>query len=423
MNEEFLHFIWKNRLYVSFDLQTVSGESIEVHKPGFHNFDAGPDFIDARIKINDTLWAGNVEIHTKSSDWKVHNHTDDESYNNVILHVVYEHDEEIETNSKRNLPVLILDFDEELFHNYNKLLFGKSVIRCQDKLDLINNIKLKIWIDRVLVKRLERKSVLFLNQLKELKNNWEETFYVQLAKNFGFKTNALPFEMLARSLPLNIIAKHKNSLFQIEALLFGQAGFLNSKEGDDYYKELRKEYSFFRNKFQLQPIDNFLWKFLRLRPANFPTIRIAQFASLLYKSSALFSKVTESEKTSQLLNYFDVRTSEYWENHYKFNEESTHKIKKLGKVSIQNILINTVIPMLFVYGEEKGKDQFKERAFSILESLPAERNHIIQKWRELDIEIKNALDGQALIELYNEFCKPEKCLHCDIGREVILDYE
>jgi len=423
MNEDFLQFVWKNKLFNTQKLVTTNGEQIEILKPGFQNFDAGPDFIDARIKINDTLWAGNVEIHLKSSDWNSHYHSNDKAYNNVILHVVHKHDEEVITNANRKLPTFVMDFDNKLFANYNQLLFSASDIRCADKLEIINEFKLKHWFERVLVNRLEKKSRIFLQQLKSEKYSWEEAFYIQIARNFGFKTNALPFEMLTRATPLHILAKHKNSLFQIEALLFGQAGFLKNDAGDDYFLKLRKEYLFLQHKYQLKPIEEHLWKFLRLRPANFPTVRLTQFAYLIFTSHGLFSKIIEANNIEQLIALFDVNTSEYWEKHYKFNEESKKRIKRLGQHSVKNILINTVVPVLFVYGEEKDNENYKERAFHILESLPAERNHIVEKWRELKLEIKNALDSQACIELYNEFCKPQKCLHCDIGREVILKYE
>jgi Protein of unknown function (DUF2851) len=423
MKEDFLQFVWKYKLYNTDNLVTTNGDTLEVLKPGFQNLDSGPDFIDARINMNDTLWAGNVEVHIKSSDWKAHNHETDKAYNNVILHVVLEHDVEVHTSSKRNLPTFILKFDSKLFVNYNKLIFAQSTISCSNKLSQVNEFKLTHWFERVLINRLERKSRDFLHQLKDKNNSWEEAFYIQMAKNFGFKTNALPFEMLARATPLTILAKHKNSLFQIEALLFGQAGFLEDNYEEEYFQKLKKEYLFLKNKYQLKPIDLHLWKFLRLRPANFPTIRIAQFSYLVHNSYGLFSKIVESKSIEHLISLFDIKPSVYWENHYKFNEESKKRIKRFGNSSVKNVLINSVVPVLFVYGEEKGDEKYKDRAFKILESLPAEKNNIVSKWSDLSIEIKNALDSQASIELYNEYCKPQKCLHCEIGREVITKYE
>ncbi|MEA3450942.1 MAG: DUF2851 family protein [Bacteroidota bacterium] len=420
MNENFLQFIWQQQLFDKENLYSIDKKTIKIIHPGFLNTDSGPDFFNAKIKIGNQLWAGNIEIHVKSSDWNKHNHNIDSSYDNVILHVVSDFDLQIETTKGIKIPTLILKYNPVLYENYTKLIMNKGPIPCSDFFYEIDSFYIKSWQNRLLIERFERKTDEVLKSFRDNNNYWEETFYIFLAKNFGFKLNSLPFEMLAKSLPLKSILKQKDSLLQIEAMLFGQAGFLDDDCNDDYYKLLKREYLFLAKKFNLQKIDNNMWKYLRLRPVNFPTIRIAQFASVLHKNINLFSTIISSKNVKNIRKLFEVNTSNYWNNHYQFCKKSKKRIKTLGEKSIDGILINTVALFLFAYGEEKQKSEFKEKALELLEIIKSEKNSIIRKWETNNIIPENAFESQALLELYNEYCKKSKCLNCNIGSKIII---
>lgn len=421
MTEELLHYIWKFRLFNQIDLTTTEGESVEIIKVGSHNTDSGPDFFNAKIKIGKTVWAGNVEVHVNASDWEKHAHQKDKAYDNIILHVVYNADKKIKRENRDYIPTIELKNKllSEVIKNYNKLNNSFSWIPCEKQINETPSIIINSTLDKLLLERLELKSQTIIQALQLNKNNWEETFYQILARSFGFKTNAEPFELIAKSLPINVLAKHKNNLFQIEALLFGQAGMLDEYHSDKYALTLQNEYTFLRQKFKLKSIENHLWKFLRLRPANFPTIRIAQFASLVYQSSHLFSKILEAEKIKELKNLFQTSVSEYWQTHYNFGKPSTKKNKTLGDDSIDIIIINTIVPFLFVYGKYKKEEKFVERALYFLENMDAENNSIIQKWERAGIAAKSAYDTQALLQLKNEYCVNKKCLQCNIGNHLL----
>ncbi|MFO7829170.1 MAG: DUF2851 family protein [Bacteroidales bacterium] len=423
MKEEFLHYLWKYKLFDCSHLKTTRNENIEIINPGSHNFDSGPDFFNAKIKIGGTIWAGNVEIHQKSSDWYNHQHHKDKAYDNVILQVVYNHDKEVYLTNKSHVPTLEIKFDPVLFQNYEKLLKSESWIPCEKDIHTVPDFLIRKWLEALTVERLEEKANRVKNQLKQTNNNWEETFYCQLARNFGFKLNAEPFELLAKSLPLKYLAKHKNNLVQIEALLFGQAGFLNDNDGDEYYTKLKNEYQFLSKKFKLNPIEKHLWKFLRSRPGNFPTIRIAQFAMLIYQSKGLFSQILETQESKKLGALLLVKPSEYWENHYHFNKKSVKKAKPIGPSAINILLINTIVPFLFVYGKYVDNHRFCNRAIDLLTSIKAEKNAIIAKWEQLGIESENAFDTQALIQLKNNYCNFKKCLNCQIGNFIIKNIQ
>lgn len=355
----------------------------------------------------------------KSSDWYQHKHHHDKAYDNVILQVVNYHDKEVYRTKKQLIPTLELCFDKRLLTNYEELIKRKNTIPCGDDLKLVDPFKITAWIEKLTIERLEQKSEKINTILDYVDQSWETAFYYQLARNFGFKLNAEPFEWLAKSLPLNYIAKHKDNLFQIEALLFGQAGFLEENQGDEYYLELKKEYEYLKKKFRLKPIEKYLWKFLRSRPGNFPTIRIAQFAQLIYQSKSLFSKIIETKTINDFYKLFQVKPSEYWENHYVFNKESVVKSKNLGKHAIDTILINTIVPFLFVYGKSKGIEDLIDRALELLQNIRAENNRIIKDWFDLGIKSTSAFDTQALIQLKNNYCNQKKCLNCQIGNVVI----
>jgi len=421
MTEEFLHYIWKLKLFDTLDLTTTAGEAMELIKPGIKNTDAGPDFFNAQLKTGKTKWAGNVEIHINASDWEKHAHQHDAAYNNVILHVVFNADKIIRRTSGEIIPTLELKnkFDGRIYEKYLNFKSNKDWIPCEKQVQSASRIIVNSTLDKLLLERLERKSIAIVNSLKLNNNNWEETFYQQLARNFGFKINAEPFELLAKSLSTLILAKHKNSLFQIEALLFGQAGLLNEHLKDAYLRDLQNEYVYLKQKLKLVSVDTHLWKFLRLRPVNFPTIRIAQFAGLIYSSSHLFSKIIEAENIESLRTLMNGDVSDYWQTHYTFDKISPLKAKRLGDESINSIIINTIVPFLFVYGKQKNEEKYIERALQFLEQVPGENNSIIKKWDTLKMPVKTSYSTQALLQLKNEYCDHKKCLNCTIGNELI----
>lgn len=421
MTEEFLHYIWKFKLFKSNELFTNSGERIEIVKAGEHNTDSGPDFFNANIKIGDTLWAGNVEVHINSSDWIKHQHDSDKAYDNIILHVVGNDDKPIYRKNKTLLPTLELttQFDEKLYKNYLQFKSSKDWIPCEKQLKNTDSFIINSYLDRLLLERLERKANLISQSLKLNKNNWEETFYQHLAKNFGFKINAEPFELLAKSLPAAYLAKHKNNLLQLEAMLFGQAGMLDKQLADEYFIRLQNEYQFLKQKFKLTPIDNHLWKFLRLRPSNFPTVRISQFANLIGQSSHLFSKIIETTDIKNLKEYLNVEATTFWETHYVFDKTSVKRKKKLGDAAIDTVIINTIVPFLFVYGKQKGEEKYVERSLFFLEKIKGEKNAIVEKWESLGMPVESAYSTQALLQLKNEYCHFKKCLNCVIGNYLI----
>lgn len=420
MTEEFLQFVWEQRLFTAENLKTTGGESVEVIDPGRRNYDAGPDFFNARIKIGDTLWAGNVEIHVSASDWERHNHQADPAYDSIILHVVQHADLPLTRATGGEIPTLPLSYPSHLLENYQKLLAAQTWIACQNQFHQVDHLALKIGFNRLLVERLQEKTGEIVQRLAENTYNWNETFYQFIARNFGFKTNALPFEMLAKSLPLSIPGKHKDHLFQLEALLFGQAGLLHQELlGDEYFLQLRSEYAFLLKKYGLKPMEGHLWKFLRLRPVNFPTIRLAQLAALLHRSSGLFSQLLETASLKEIRQLFDVEASEYWNSHYKFNYPSKNSVKRLGETAVNTLVINTVIPFLFVYGDQHNKPHLKDRALEWLEQLPPENNSVIEKWKALGVQPVSAFETQALLQLKNRYCEAKKCLHCQVGSKLI----
>ena len=421
MTENFLHHLWKLKLFNFKNLETTESEPLEIVRTGQHNNDAGPDFFNAQVKIGDTLWAGNVEIHLKSSDWKQHSHEKDKAYDNIILHVVYENNEAVTRKDGSLIPTLELKnkFDDRLWTNYTDLLQSDHWIPCGPHIRTVDHFHLNNWLDRLLTERLESKTETIFSSLRLNNNNWEETFYHDLARTFGFRLNAVPFEMLAKSLPLTYLAKHKNQLKQLEAMLFGQAGMLEKNFKDDYSGELSKEYLFLKNKFRMEPISLHQWKFLRLRPMNFPTIRIAQFAQLVYRSSHLFSKILDCENLEQVEDYFRVDVSDYWQTHFMFDRISKQQSKHLGEGSVQNIVINSIVPFLFAYGKARHSEVHQQRALQFLDQLPSEKNSIISKWKEVGIESTTAYRSQALLQLKNEYCAEKKCLTCSVGNKII----
>lgn len=419
-NEDFLHYIWKFKRFNTQELTTTDGEAIQILKIGIHNQDAGPDFFNAQLKIGNTLWAGNVEIHIKSSDWDAHQHQTDAAYNNVILHVVYEHNSEITTAKNQTIPTLELKeyLDENLLQNYHQLLYSKNKIPCGNQLFKIDKLVFENWLERLLLERLERKTTLIGERLAANKNDWEETFYQTLSKYFGLHVNAIPFEQLALQTPLKIMEKHPQ-LVSIEALLFGQAGFLNDEVKDEYFQRLVKEYQFLKSKFRLTSMERVTWKFSKLRPSNFPTIRISQLAMLLKSHTRMFAEILVKTNASDIRKMFEAEVSEYWLTHYQFGVLTKKKPKKTGKTMLDSLMINVVSPFLFVYGKTHQQERYVALALELLQTTAAENNHIITSWKNLGITPCNAGQTQALIELKNNYCQAFQCLNCPIGIKLL----
>jgi hypothetical protein len=421
--EDFLHYVWKFRLFDRDNLRTNDGEELEIFSVGIHNSDSGPDFQNARIRIGDTTWAGNVEVHLSSSDWQKHGHPADNAYENVILHVVYRDDQPLILSNGRRVPTLELQnrIPDDLYSRYHNLVFGnQTIIPCEASIASVDTLTLHNWLTRVLVERMEKRSATVITALDLNRGDWEETFYQFLAANFGFKTNAVPFELLAKSLPQNILAKHKNNPMQIEALVFGQAGFFTGDLKDEYPKKLKKEYEFLRKKYNLTPVENHLWKFMRLRPQNFPTIRLAQFAALIVQSNHLFSKVLEIKEVNGLRKLFsEIKVNHYWANHYRFDTASSLSEKNLGQASIDILLLNTMTLFLFSYGKYNQLQHYINRSLQLLEHLPNENNNITADFATLGVKIKTAFESQALLELKNNYCNYKKCLQCGVGNKIL----
>jgi hypothetical protein len=419
MRESILHYVWQHKLFTAQQLVTTEGEPVDVIDVGKHNTDAGPDFFNAKIRIGETLWAGNVEIHTRSTDWHKHSHHSDKAYNSVILHVVSEVDGEIFRADGAKIPQLVLVYPKHIAENYDRLITEQKWISCEDKIAAVPGIVIESWKNALLTERLEQKMQAITTLLTESNQHWEEAFYITLARNFGFGTNSQAFESLAKSIPLSVLGKHKDQLLQIEAVLFGQAGLLTDEATDEYAARLKQEYSFMKAKFGLQPINASQWKLLRLRPDNFPHVRIAQFASLIHTSSKLFSKIVENPEIEYLRSIFVCEPSDYWKRHYLFSHESPVRDKKLGAQSINVLLINTVVPFLFCYAQQKNNQTLKDKALQLLEQLPSERNAIITAWQKLGINSASAYDSQALLQLKKQYCDDKKCLRCRIGHKVL----
>jgi hypothetical protein len=421
MKENFLHYVWKTKSFRYQQLEITSGEKIEIRNGGMFHHDSGPDFQNAKIKIGNTIWAGHIEIHVKSSDWNQHKHSFDEAYDNVILHVVYENDFPVKRKTGEEIFCLELKdrIDLSLIEKYEALMQNSNEIPCENQIRFVDSFTITSWKERLLIERLEQKTKSLLELLNQNTNNWEETFYQSLAQSFGSRVNANAFLLTANSLPMKILAKHKNNLQQLESLLFGVAGLLDRKFYDDYPNELKKEFRFLSKKYQLKPIEKGQWKLLRLRPANFPYLRIAQFASLIEKSSHLFSRILDCNKIQDVIRLFHASVSDYWLTHYVFDKESMRKEKQLAESFVDLLLINTVIPFMFLYGKLRSEENFCDKALAWMQSLPAERNFITKHWISLGIPNKHASDSQALIQLQKNYCNEKRCLDCAIGNKIL----
>lgn len=421
MTEAFLHYLWQFQQFDKSNLQTIPGEKITVLKTGILNTDAGPDFTNARLQINEIEWVGSVEIHIKSSDWQLHKHQHNEAYNNVILHVVWENDQPIARQDGSLIPTLELKSitDISFLDKYQYLTDNQFIIPCKEQFSEVSNLSKFAILDKVLAKRLQQKAQIVEQIFEQNNDDWEETAYQLLARNFGFKLNSETFLRLAQNLPLKVLQKHRDNLTQIEAMLFGQAGLIDIV--DEYSQKLSQEYDFFSAKFSLKSnqLNSHEWKFLRTRPANFPTIRIAQLSQLVKQQQSFFSLFTQTSSIEDLRNALKNEQSAYWQEHYNFGKTASKKLVGLGKDSINNILINTVIPLLACYSEKTDNQELMTRCVSFLEALPAEENHITNMWEGLGLQIKTAFDSQASIELYNNFCTQKRCLQCNVGIDIL----
>lgn len=420
--EDFLHYVWQFKSFDFSELQTADGVPIKIIHQGFLNKNSGPDFSNTKIQIGEAVWAGQVEIHIKSSDWLKHNHQIDPSYENVILHVVYDHDAEIKRIDGSVLPVLELQnrISNDLIRKYETLFLTLTDFPCIVQIKTVDKLIVDSFLSRTLIERFEQKTNAIFETLNELNGNWDETFYRFIAKNFGFKVNALPFELLSKAILQNIYSKHKDNALQIEALVFGASGFLNDKFNEEYPKKLKQEFEFLQKKYKIKPVEVSLWKFMRMRPQNFPTIRLAQFAGLIVNSNHLFSKIMEIKEINSLRNLFEnLPINEYWKTHYHFRKEVSGVSIQIGKTSVNNILLNTVALFLFAYGKHTATQFYINRAIKLLESLPAEKNAITDKFREAGVKIDHAFASQGVLQLKKQYCDEKKCLSCGIGIKIL----
>ncbi|APQ16437.1 DUF2851 family protein [Maribacter hydrothermalis] len=417
MREDLLHFMWMYRKYPINGLVTETGDTIEVESTGIHNHLSGPDFFNAKLRLNGQLWAGNVEIHIKSSDWYAHKHQDDCNYDNVILHVVWEDDISVFRKDGSQIPTLSLKeyISEELLKTYKTLLDSKNYkfINCEKEFHTINEFVKNNWLDRLFIERLEQKSLLINQLLSYTNNDWEHVLFLMLLKNFGSKINGDNFIELGKTIDFPIIRKLQNKPLALESLFMGQARLLENDQVKDAYQDsLLKEYIFLKNKFSL----NTPFKapdFFKLRPHNFPTIRLAQLSAIYSSNSNLFHLLIEEDHPN-MAEVFNVGTSEYWETHFNFGKTSKKSIKRISNSFLDLIIINTIIPLKFCFQSYKGTFDH-EKLFQDLSYVKKEDNSIILNFRKLNASIKDAKDSQSYIQLYNEYCVKDKCLDCVIG--------
>jgi len=423
MKEVFILYLWENKLLFP-NLLTTDKQPITILHPGTTNLDAGPDFLNARLKIGDTLWAGNVEIHVNASDWYKHRHDADKAYDNVVLHVVYEADKQIYDSSQKAIPTLEIKkyFNTSILLRYRDFIDSRRWIACENMLDKVQRFTWLSWLDRLIAERLEIKTAQIFDLLSASGNDWEVCFYQLLVKNFGFKVNQLPFEQLARMLPLKILLKHRDQLFQLEALLYGVAGLLEGDFKDEYPKSLKNEFKFLAKKYELKIMEASQWRFMRMRPVNFPTIRIAQLAALIHKHGNLFSEIRYAQSSAQIVKLLKVEASAYWTNHFQFDKLSEGKIKKIGDDAISLILINTVVQSIFAYGKYHSDLSMQEKALILLEELEPENNSLIRKFEKAGFSASNALHTQSLIYMHQSYCKPKRCLECRIGHVLLKNF-
>jgi len=419
MQEDFLHYIWQYQKLTTTALKTVQGNRLQVISVGEHNTNSGPDFYNSRILLGDQEWAGTVEIHLNASDWYVHKHQNDVAYDNVILHVVWENDVVVFDAGKNALETLVLKnvVNETLLHNYKQLLKRKNWINCETQIHSIDEFTMSFWKQKLLVQRLHRKATAFQLVFEDLQNNWEALLFHQLARNFGLKINASAFSQLARNISFNVFKKEMSSVLSMEALLFGQSNLLNELVIDEYYHTLQKEYQYLKQKHQLQ--DTLVKiQFFRLRPASFPTIRLSQLAALYYHHNSLFSKIIALKTIDDIYELLSVSATGYWDTHYTFGKEANKRKKKISKPFIELLVLNTIIPIKYMYAKSMGKDVFEELLL-LYRAIKSEKNSVMDKFKELKVAAITSADTQSLIELKTQYCNQHKCLHCEIGNKLL----
>lgn len=423
MTEAFLHYIWKYQMF-SGELATTDGQPVVVLRAGDLNHDSGPDFFNARIRIGGVEWAGNVEIHIHSSDWSIHRHQQDAAYNNVVLHVVYEYDTDILMQNGRRPPVVELKsrLHPSLVSNYEALTAPASGnnIPCSDRVGKLPSFFVTSYLERLVVERIEDKAATVRRLLKESHGKWDTACYWLIAHYFGGKVNSLPFELVAKATDQRLLARWSDNRQRVEALLMGQAGLLSGYFKDEYPRQLQADYDVIRVGAGLTPVDESLWKFFRIRPSAFPTIRISQFSDLVCQSNMLFSILLDTSEVHDLESVFNRPAAAYWNTHYRFDQPSDIEcVKRVGRMQADLLIINAVVPLLFVYGVEQQQEKYKEQALNLLSQLQAENNSIVRRWQEAGLKPANAGESQALLQLYNNYCTSRRCLECHIGYQLL----
>jgi hypothetical protein len=421
MKEEFLYYIWQYKLFSKRDLCTTENQQITILKSGIHNKNSGPDFLNSQVSIDDQLWAGNVEMHVKSSDWYLHKHEEDVNFDAVILHVVWEHDSVVFMKNNKPLPTLALKHfvDEKLLLNYKSLIDRQqSWILCENQIENTDTFLIDNWLERLYFERLEQKAIFIKELLQQTNHDFEAVLFQLIAKNFGLKVNGDSFLQLAKSIDFSIVRKVCFDEQKLSALFFGQAGFLEKEIEENYHQLLTKEYDFLKHKYNLKSIANEQFQFFRMRPHNFPTIRIAQLASLFFTHQNLFSKLMSITKKEEFYTLFSFSIQEFWKTHFTFESVSKKSLKKLSKAFIDLLLINTIIPLKFVFLQSRGEVD-EEEIMQLIKQLSSEKNSIISNFSDLKIKSKTALESQALLELKNNYCTKKRCLHCAIGNNLL----
>lgn len=416
MKEDFLHYIWRHKKFDFKSLQTANGETLFIDKVGSYLENAGPDFFNAQITIDGQKWAGNIELHLKSSDWYLHHHENDKAYENVILHVVWEHDVDIFRKNNVEIPVLVLkDYvPSAILENFEKLMQAKSWIYCENQIKNVDSFIFENWLDRLFIERLERKQNPINELFLQLNKDWEAVLFCLLAKNFGLNTNGMAFLDLAQNLPFSVIRKEASDALNLEALFLGFCGLLDGNKEDMFYQELQNRFGYLVLKHQLDYKRTIPLQFFKLRPDNFPTIRLSQLAQVYAKNNQLFSSCIAAKSLKEVSEIFSVSVSEYWKTHYTFDKVSPKQQKKLSVNFIELVMINTVIPLKFAFFTSRD-EEIQEQLISLMHALKPEGNTIIDKFKMLGVAVQNAYHSQALLELKNEYCNYKKCLNCSIG--------
>lgn len=421
--EHLLHYLWKHKIFPLQELSTTDGQRVEVIDPGLPNTDAGPDFFNAKLKLDGVLWVGNVELHDRSSLWMKHGHSSDEAYDNVILHVVGEADCPVCRRDGQPVPQLVLTCPDDVARRYDELRRSEIHPLCYSILSSLPRLTVHSWLSALQVERFERKARDIRARLEAYGNHWEDVFFVTLARNYGFGLNGDAFEAWARLIPFRAVDKHRDNLFQVEAFFLGMAGLLDEEcdaDEDDYRLRLRKEFHYLRQKFSLPaPLNPSRWKLLRQRPGGFPYVRLAQLADLYHRGQALFSRVMEARTADELRELLAVGTSPYWEEHFTFGRTSVRRSKRMGRGALDLVIINTIVPFLYAYGQHRQEESLCERATMLLETLKAEDNYITRMWSGAGLPVSTAADSQALVQLQKEYCDRKDCLRCRFGYEFL----